>query len=528
VVSLAHGFHLFSKVMMKKIWKRFEHIDETQDQVLKYLVKLSRNTIFGRRHDIGSVRTFDDLVNRTPLTDYSYYTPYIDAIKHGLSNALSMDPPFYWIETSGTTGEPKLFPLNHAAMEAYSQAVRRGIVSFAAESKEHARIIDGKILAYGAASNMGTVAGYNVGFISGVLREFYTNRFFKKKMIPSIKILNIENYEERMLRAAAAVINENVTIVSGVAPFVLSLMKAIANNDSDFLNMITSAKVREKFKKLFEKYGHLYPKDIWENLQMFAHSGVQIAPYKPVIRKLLGDVVLKDMYFGTEGGYAINIDSSVEGTHLNIDLYHFQFVQKDSEGFEKERYSAADVRKGFIYELIVSTPMGLFSYEVGDLVMVLKTDPLMVQVVGRSKHTINLAGEKLTEHQVIKALDEVSEKLGAEIEDFTFIGDVIDGEAVHILGVEFKKPTDLDSFIDEFDKSLRSINEIYDVLRTTRTLLKPRLVVFPKGSFKNYMKMRILNGSPAGQMKPAHMNTSIKLLNELENPESAYEQIGSS
>ncbi len=508
---------------MKKIWKSFEHVEKTQERVLKHLVKLSRNSIFGRRHDIGSIRTFDQLIDRTPLTDYSYYIPYIDAIKHGLSNALSSDPPFYWVETSGTTGQPKLFPLNMTAMEAYSQAVRRGIVSFAAESKEHARIIDGKILAYGAASNMGEVAGYRVGFISGVLREFYTNRFFKKKMIPNLDILNIESYEERMLRAAAAVVNEDVSIVSGVAPFVLSLMKAIAYNESNFIDMISSPSIRAKFRKLFEEHGGLYPKDIWENLQMFAYSGVQIEPYKPIIRKLMGDIVLKDMYFSSEGGYAINIDSAVDGAHLNIDLYHFQFVQKDSEGFEKARYSVADVRKGFTYELVVSTPMGLFSYETGDLVMISSVDPLIVKVVGRTKYTINLAGEKLTEYQVIKAIRKVSEKLGTEIEDFTFIGDVVNGNGVHVLGVEFKKATDYERFISEFDKALRNINEIYDVLRSTKTLLKPRLVVFPRGSFNKFTKLRILNGSPAGQMKPSHMSRSLKLINDLESLDTAYE-----
>ncbi len=74
---------------------------------------------------------------------------------------------------------------------------------------------------------------------------------------------------------------------------------------------------------------------------------------------------------------------------------------------------AHELEVGCEYFVLLTTSAGLYRYQLGDLVRVVgrvNAAPL-IEFLNKGEHTCSLAGEKLTEHQVILAMDAAARRL---------------------------------------------------------------------------------------------------------------------
>lgn len=99
-----------------------------------------------------------------------------------------------------------------------------------------------------------------------------------------------------------------------------------------------------------KKHGK-YPRDIWDMQILYTTSVAKIhSKYKPILRKMYGDVSVVEMYTATEGAFGQQVDE-YPYWRPNYDLYFFE-VETDRE--TKMLY---ELERGEWGRLIVSTPI---------------------------------------------------------------------------------------------------------------------------------------------------------------------------
>ena len=93
------------------LWRSFtrmaERPDHVQQQLLQRLLTANRGTAFGRQHGFANRATVTDYRAAVPVGDYERFRPWIDRMREGEHDVLSVDQPYMFTLTSGTTGQPK-------------------------------------------------------------------------------------------------------------------------------------------------------------------------------------------------------------------------------------------------------------------------------------------------------------------------------------------------------------------------------------------------------------------------------------
>ena len=91
----------------------FRFPKQHQDKTLRYFLRQSQDTVYGREHSFSSINTREEYVEIVPITTYADYEPYVDRIKNGEDNVLTPYKVEYLVLTSGTTakhGKRKAYP----------------------------------------------------------------------------------------------------------------------------------------------------------------------------------------------------------------------------------------------------------------------------------------------------------------------------------------------------------------------------------------------------------------------------------
>ena len=181
----------------------------------------------------------------------------------------------------------------------------------------------------------------------------------------------------------------------------------------------------------------------------------------------------------------------------------YEIIPMENNALQQRRaVPLEDVQLGKNYAVVLSTNGGLWRYLVGDTVRFVSLNPYRVIISGRTKHYINAFGEEVIIENAEEALKAASEATNASISEFTGAPIFMHGDekGAHEWMIEFeRKPDDLQSFIEIFDKKLQQINSDYEAKRyNNMTLNLPVIHVARKNLFYDWMKER---GKLGGQNK---------------------------
>ena len=174
------------------------------------------------------------------------------------------------------------------------------------------------------------------------------------------------------------------------------------------------------------------------------------------------------------------------------------------------------VETGKNYAMLISTPGGLWRYEIGDTVCFTSTNPYKFVISGRTKHFINAFGEELMVHNADKALAEACKLTGAVITDYTVAPLFLlnNAKGRHQWLIEFdRQPESLAEFANILDLKLQEANSDYEAKRYKEISLQP-LEVIParKNCFYDWLKMK---GKEGGQHKIPRLSNNRIILEEL-------------
>jgi hypothetical protein len=109
-------------------WVRFQwalrHPERAQRRVLRRLVASNRDTDFGRAHGFDTIRTPEDFTAQVPVAEYEAFTEAIRDARYDTEFPLAADGPELLEPTSGSSGAPKLIPLNRSLRREFAAAVQ--------------------------------------------------------------------------------------------------------------------------------------------------------------------------------------------------------------------------------------------------------------------------------------------------------------------------------------------------------------------------------------------------------------------
>ena len=228
---------------------------------------------------------------------------------------------------------------------------------------------------------------------------------------------------------------------------------------------------------------------------MFAHGGVEFAPYRTSFEELIPSEKMKYMetYNASEGFFAMADDPSRSDMLLMLDYGTFFEFRSGTQIVPLE-----GVECGKVYAVLITSNNGLWRYEIGDTVEFTSTNPYRIRFAGRTRQYINVFGEELIVDNAEHALLAACRKTGAVVSEYSVAPCYMSlrERGAHEWIVEFERePDSLERFAEALDGELRVVNSDYDAKRRT-TLERQRLTVVERGRFLAWMRARGKNKVP--------------------------------
>ena len=442
-------------------------------QVLKRLTSKAENTEWGREHGFASLSTYEDFAASSPVNTYEDLKQAIDRMRQGERDILWPGQVRWYAKSSGTTNDKsKFIPVSKDGLKDTHYAGGRDAVTWYLGNNPHSRIFDGKALILGGSH----APNYNlknslVGDLSAILIE-NINPLVNLVRVPKKETALLADFELKRDRIAHEAIRENVTNLSGVPSWMLSVMN-----------------------RVLEITGKDNLSEVWPNLEMFFHGGVAFTPYREQYKKLIPSANMHYMetYNASEGFFGIQDDPSDLSMSLMLDYgVFYEFIPMDEiENPNPHVLPLWGVETGKNYAMLISTSSGLWRYMIGDTVRFTSTNPYKFIITGRTKFFINAFGEELIVDNAEVGLAEACRQTGAQVLEYTAAPVFMDGEGKcrHQWLIEFAKaPEDVSQFARILDETLQQVNSDYEAKRYKDiTLQSLELVVARKGLFHDWL-----------------------------------------
>lgn len=464
-----------------------------QDDILQELLKSAARTVFGKEHQFGQIKDYTDFKQAVPIRDYEAFATYIDLIKQGEINVLWKGKPIYFAKTSGTTSGAKYIPITKESIPYHINGARNALLCYMGETG-NTSFADGRMIFLSGSPEMERTGGIPTGRLSGIVNHFVP-RYLRSNQLPLYETNCIEDWETKLDRIVKETINEDMTLISGIPPWMQMYF--------DWLSERSDGK---KIKELFP------------HLQVIVHGGVNFEPYRAKLMNSLGGAVdMIETFPASEGFFAFQDVPGGEGLLLNTNSgMFFEFIPIQELGKEApQRLKLAEVKTGEQYALLVTTNAGLWAYNIGDTVRFVSTNPYRLVVTGRVKHYISAFGEHVIGEEVEHAMRQATQELALQVAEFTVAPmiAVSEGKPYHEWFVEFETPpADMHAFALRVDALMREKNIYYDDLITGGILQPLQITLMQKHGFIEYMKSV---GKLGGQNKVPRLGNDRKMADAL-------------
>ncbi|HQE12612.1 MAG TPA: GH3 auxin-responsive promoter family protein [Flavipsychrobacter sp.] len=466
-----------------------------QEQILKQLLKVGVKTSFGKEHSFKDIATHQEFSHAVPIRDYESIKPYIEEIKQGKENVLWKSKPIYFAKTSGTTSGVKYIPITKESIPNHINTARNALLCYMAESG-NTKFADGRMIFLSGSPILERVGGIPTGRLSGIVNHFIP-RYLRKNQLPSYETNCIEDWEEKLGKIVNETLGQDMSLISGIPPW-----------------------VQMYFDWLMEKGEGKKIKQLFPNLQVIVHGGVNFEPYKAKLFDSLGTPIdTVETFPASEGFFAFQDTLTEEGLLLNTNSgIYFEFIPA-SEIFNENptRLNLSQVELGVNYALIINSNAGLWGYNIGDTIRFVSTNPYRIVVTGRTKHYISAFGEHVIVEEVDESIMAAAQKYQVQITEYTVAPciQVASGLPFHEWFIEFEKePENLDSFSKEVDNRLREKNIYYNDLITGNILQPLKIRRMQKNTFQDYMKSQ---GKLGGQNKLPRLCNDRKIAESIAN-----------
>ena len=436
--------------------------------------------------------------------------------------------------TSGTTGDSKYIPVTPESRKAKADLMK---VWVSALYKDHPEIFSERVLSIVSPeveerapdwTPCGAESGHAYRNIPGPVRKLYSCPY---------EVFEIEDYESRyytILRIAAA---QSLSLIVTVNPStLLVLCERLEQHTRSIIRDVregglsrdvkVSREIREKLEGCLkadprraeelqqiaaQHHQRLTPKLIWPKLAAIAcWQGGGVKAYLEKLGPYFPDgIPIRDLgYLASEhrGSVPLFDDDDTGVLAITTNVYEFFPAEKEREPRRTELLTVAEVELGKRYRVYVTTLGGLYRYDMNDIVEIValhKKTPT-IRFVQKSKGMVSFTGEKLSEAQVLSAVEQAFAPVKGKYEFISAVGEMNGHGPRYAFLTEFNKVPDasqLKEIIKALDESLSGQNSEYASKRKSLRLEPPVIRVVRRGEFDKYRKRKVSDGRPDGQFK---------------------------
>jgi GH3 auxin-responsive promoter len=520
---------------------------ESQDRLLRDIVRTNADTEFGRRYGFSGISSFKDFQQRVPISGYEDLEPYINAEMLGTPNQLTKHPPILFTTTSGTTGASKYIPMTREGRRAKS---RLTWLWFCALYRDHPGIVGGRILSVVspevesyAPSGVpcGAESGHAYRTMPKPVQSMYTAPY---------GVFTIDDYEAKyytLLRLAAG---QDISCIATVNPSTIVLLaNRLAQHTEPIIRDIRDGSLSADFA---------VPRDL--------HASLHLRPDPERARRLeraaaIADGVLRPGLAwpklaaigcwkgGTVGAYLVNFDTyfpqrppirdlgyyatelrgsvplTDEGdagvTAVGTTVLEFFPAGEDRAPQKHELLTIQQLDVGQRYFVFVTNASGLYRYDMNDIVEVVglyQRTPL-IRFVQKGKGVVSFTGEKLYEVQVIDAVDQALAGLRGRYNFIAAVAELMGGTTPRLVFlIEFDDTIteeDSSALVDRLDAALGERNSEYVTKRKSKRYGPPVVRVVRSGEFDRYRRRMVEQGHRAdGQFKVLRLTSDTSFADE--------------
>lgn len=488
----------------------------TQEKTLADLLERNRGTVYGKRHGFGDIRSSLEYQIRVPIQDYDGLSPEIDRIRRGDKGVLfpGCDRLHMFGLTSGTTGNPKTIPITDRYVKRFRQTYSIWSTRIL---RDHPGLVEGKYLAmYSDWRETFTDKGVPCGAVTGLLASLQPP-WIRKRMVAPPQVSRIKDpavKEAAVLHHALA--HETVLWTSANPSTLLRLARSLAKNLDDLLRGLSDGtfphlseldpahRNHPDFRpnperarligQRIEAGGNVFPTTIWPNLQILScWMGGTLTPYLSGLRSQIPGADIRDPgLMASEGRFTIPIDDNTASGVPDLNSLFFEFHPADGDekvpiGSAEPLLLSHEVEVGKKYFLIFSCDWGLYRYHIDDIVEVTGRigDVPLIRFVRKGSGYSSITGEKLSEDQVVKAIESLPDTF-RNLRNDLVVAPVWGDPPGYLLFIE--EGPDLSeqeccTVGERMEREIRGLNCEYEAKRESHRLQRLRVALVQPGTF---------------------------------------------
>jgi len=493
--------------LLKPTLRDAQNPDVAQRRLLRRIVSDNANTEFGRKYGFAGLDDAEAWRKAVPIHDYEQLRPWIESQIDTGAQSLTAEAPIIYAMTSGTIAKPKYIPVTRSGLNRHK---RNQLLFSSALYDFDPGLFAGRIFGLSSPGIEGRLEnGIPYGSVSGFIYR-QTPALIRSRYLLPPEIFEISDYDKKYRVIAERMMSEeNVSLAVVANPSSMLRLLQIINTQLEEL-LAGAAKefpVRGRaLSRIAETKGRLDIDDIWPNLKgLVTWTGGSCAVALDALRDRLGSNtrVLEFGYAASEFRGTVNIDPANNLCLPTIDDVYFEFVDAKTEGLESAEFKSIEqLERGQRYYIIVTTPDGLYRYNINDIVEVtgfIGATPTLA-FVQKGQGITNITGEKLSESQMGNAVQVAASQIGTRTIFFKALADE-ERQRYNVYVEVIGQSINLPVFTAVVDETLMGANVEYRDKRKSGRLHPPIVKALRSGAEDAHRRFALNAGQREGQYK---------------------------
>ncbi|MDO4535583.1 MAG: GH3 auxin-responsive promoter family protein [Clostridium perfringens] len=519
-------------------------------KVLLKILKRNCKSEVGIKYDFKSIKGIEDFKNKFPITNYDFYTEYIEKMIKGEENILFSEKIEYFGHTSGTTGKQKLIPTTKTSRTIASKYMALLLNRFAYDNLKEQWSYGRGLMISDMVTTTYTDGGVPIcSATSGGMKAI--KNIIKYMYTSPIEVMEIEDKDTaNYLHLLFALKEKNLSYIG--APFIsniLDLFRILEDNYKDLTSDIKKGKINRKLnldddirKKLnnflepnagranelereFSKGFKGIIRNIWPKAIYIATvTGANFSIYDDKVNYYTDYIpIYSPVYASTEATIGINPYIKKIRYVIIPDTVFYEFIPfEEINEANPTTLLINELKVGEKYEIVITNYAGLYRYRLGDIVKVVSyyNDSPEIEFLFRKNQVLNMVSEKTNEEQLTSAIKSTMSKLSLSLVDYTTMPDNSVTPGRYIFYCEFKEKLSKESvklLEENLDKELRKSNLAYDRARNNKKLGDIKMMTLKNHTFKTIKESLFEKGVSKNQIKIPRVIINNKVMLDIIN-----------
>ncbi|MBT2210111.1 GH3 auxin-responsive promoter family protein [Actinomadura sp. NEAU-AAG7] len=487
-----------------------------QERVLEEILTANSATAFGREHGLTPDTGADGYRKAVPIRGHEGFEPWLERVNAGEGQVLTAEEPIAFFSSSGTTGAEKMIPVTTGFL-------RRSFLPFYFAG--FSRLVDlhpGLLDRDDAILNLWQDPHSKTGRAGGGRPHLGPSQLDYGKVGEELAV-GLGNrapwselpaefddsgpWERTYLRLRIAAEHDVLGVIAVNPAIAAALPRQLRHWGARMVAEIRDGTLggspfrepnparADELERAARRGGGLRPVDLWPRLELLLTWNTYLSrlylpglldDYGPKVR------VLPAPIGSSEGPLAVPVDDRPAGGPLVVTSCFYEFVPAEEEIDPRgPTLSAHELEEGREYHVILSHLGGLYRCAVRDIVKVtgfVEATPV-VEYACR-KGLLSVAGERLRESQMLRALAAAAEATGLGVRNVLCRADA--EQPRHEVAVAFREPPagpGAAAFGAALDRALRAESPAYAAARDAEALAPPLVrAVDPEGFWREWRR----------------------------------------